>query len=68
MSIGVGLYAPCMAMVLALGMNASCAFPAMMGSCAFLMAFGNGPKFISAGRFVQLHVGHRLSLEQPVYT
>lgn len=25
--------------------------PAMMGSCAFLMAFGNGPKFISAGRF-----------------
>ncbi len=51
MSIGVGLYAPCMAMVLALGMNAGCAFPAMMGSCAFLMAFGNGPKFISAGRF-----------------
>ena len=42
MSIGVGLYAPCMAMVLALGMNAG---------CAFLMAFGNGPKFISAGRF-----------------
>ena len=42
MSIGVGLYAPCMAMVLALGMNAS---------CAFLMAFGNGPKFVSAGRF-----------------
>ena len=30
MSIGVGLYAPCMAMVLALGMNAGCAFPAMM--------------------------------------
>ena len=51
MSIGVGLYAPCMAMVLALGMNAGCAFPAMMGSCAFLMAFGNGPKFIQAGRF-----------------
>ena len=45
MSIGVGLYAPCMAMVLALGMDAGCAFPAMMGSCAFLMAFGNGPKF-----------------------
>ena len=51
MSIGVGLYAPCMAMVLALGMDAGCAFPAMMGSCAFLMAFGNGPKFIQAGRF-----------------
>lgn len=51
MSIGVGLYAPCMAMVLALGMNAGCAFPAMMGSCAYLMAFGNGPKFIQEGRF-----------------
>lgn len=51
MSIGVGLYAPCMAMVLALGMNADCAFPAMMGSCAYLMAFGNGPKFIAQGRY-----------------
>ena len=51
MSIGVGLYAPCMAMVLALGMDANCAFPAMMGSCAFLMAFGNGPKFIKEGKF-----------------
>lgn len=51
MCIGVGLYAPCMAMVLALGMDANCAFPAMMGSCAFLMAFGNGPKFIKKGKF-----------------
>ncbi len=51
MSIGVGLYAPCMALVLVLGMDAGCAFPAMMGSCAFLMAFGNGPKFIKEGRF-----------------
>ena len=42
MSIGVGLYAPCMAMVLALGMDAG---------CAFLMAFGNGPKFIKEGKF-----------------
>ena len=50
MSIGVGLYAPCMAMVLALGMDAGCAFPAMMGSCAFLMAFGNGPKFIQEAK------------------
>lgn len=51
MCIGVGLYAPCMAMVLALGMDAGCAFPAMMGSCAFLMAFGNGPKFIAEGKY-----------------
>ena len=50
MSIGVGLYAPCMALVLALGMDANCAFPAMMGSCAFLMAFGNGPKFIKEAK------------------
>lgn len=51
MSIGVGLYAPCMAMVLVLGMDAGCAFPAMMGSCAYLMAFGNGPKFIAEGKY-----------------
>lgn len=37
MTIGVGLYAPCMAMVSALGLNVAAAFPVMMGSCAFLM-------------------------------
>ena len=37
MTIGVGLYAPCMAMIGALGMNIKSAFPIMMGSCAFLM-------------------------------
>jgi len=51
MSIGVGLYAPCMALCVLLGLDASCAFPAMMGSCAFLMAYGNGPKFIKEGRY-----------------
>ena len=51
MSIGVGLYAPCMALCVILGLDVGCAFPAMMGSCAFLMAFGNGPKFIKEGRF-----------------
>ncbi len=51
MSIGVGLYAPCMALCALLGLNVSCAFPAMMGSCAYLMAFGNGPKFIQEGRY-----------------
>lgn len=50
MCIGVGLYAPCMAMCALLGLNVGCAFPAMMGSCAYLMAFGNGPKFIQEGR------------------
>ena len=51
MSIGVGLYAPCMALCVLLGLDTGCAFPAMMGSCAFLMAFGNSPKFIQEGRY-----------------
>ena len=51
MSIGVGLYAPCMALCALLGLNVGCAFPAMMGSCAYLMAFGNGPKLIQEGRY-----------------
>ena len=51
MSIGVGLYAPCMALCVILGLDTGCAFPAMMGSCAFLMAFGNSPKFIQEGRY-----------------
>lgn len=37
MTTGVGLYAPCMALVFALGMSPQVAFPIMMGSCAFLM-------------------------------
>ena len=51
MNIGVGLYAPCLALVSVLGMNVGAAFPIMMGSCAYLMAFGNGPKFIKENRF-----------------
>ncbi len=37
MTAGIGLYAPCMALVYLLGMSAKVAFPIMMGSCAFLM-------------------------------
>src|SRR5581483_11701726 len=37
MTIGIGLYAPCMIMVTLLGMSPIAAFPIMMGSCAFLM-------------------------------
>ena len=37
MTLGVGLYAPCMVLISVLGMNPSAAFPIMMGSCAFLM-------------------------------
>jgi uncharacterized membrane protein YfcA len=37
MTLGVGLYAPCMVLISLLGMNPGAAFPIMMGSCAFLM-------------------------------
>jgi uncharacterized membrane protein YfcA len=37
MTLGIGLYAPCMILVSMLGMSAITAFPIMMGSCAFLM-------------------------------
>ena len=37
MTLGIGLYAPCMIMISLLGMNPTAAYPIMMGSCAFLM-------------------------------
>jgi len=37
MTIGVGLYAPCMILVSLMGMNPIASFPIMMGACAFLM-------------------------------
>jgi uncharacterized membrane protein YfcA len=37
MTMGIGLYAPCLLLVCLLGMNPSTGFPIMMGSCAFLM-------------------------------
>jgi uncharacterized membrane protein YfcA len=40
MTLGIGLYAPCMILVSLLGMNPIAAFPIMMGSCAFLMPVG----------------------------
>jgi uncharacterized membrane protein YfcA len=46
MTLGIGMYAPCMILVGLLGMNAKAAFPIMMGSCAFLMP-------ISSAKFVQ---------------
>jgi uncharacterized membrane protein YfcA len=45
MSLGIGLYAPCMILVSLLGMSERTAFPIMMGSCAFLMPVGS-MKFI----------------------
>jgi uncharacterized membrane protein YfcA len=37
MTLGIGLFAPCMILIALLGMNPLTAFPIMMGSCAFLM-------------------------------
>ncbi len=45
MTLGIGLYAPCMITVSLLGMDPTTAFPIMMGSCAFLMPVG-GMRFI----------------------
>jgi uncharacterized membrane protein YfcA len=41
LTLGIGLYAPCMILVALLGMNPKAAFPIMMGSCAFLMPIGS---------------------------
>jgi uncharacterized membrane protein YfcA len=46
MSLGIGLYAPCLILVSLLGMNPTAAFPIMMGSCAFLMP-------VASGRFIK---------------
>jgi uncharacterized membrane protein YfcA len=50
MTAGIGLYAPCMAMIFALGMSPTVAFPIMMGSCAFLMPVAS-LKFIKEGAY-----------------
>ena len=50
MTLGIGLYAPCMIMVSLLGMNPAAAFPIMMGSCAFLMPTA-GFQFVSKGKY-----------------
>jgi uncharacterized membrane protein YfcA len=46
MSLGIGLYGPCLILISLLGMNPTTAFPIMMGSCAFLMPVGSA-------RFIQ---------------
>jgi uncharacterized membrane protein YfcA len=47
MTLGIGLYAPCMILVSLLGLTPTAAFPIMMGSCAFLMP-------VASARFVRL--------------
>ena len=50
MSLGIGLYGPCLIMISLLGMNPTAAFPIMMGSCAFLMPVGS-VRFIRKGSY-----------------
>ena len=50
MTLGIGLYAPCLIMIGLLGMNPKAAFPIMMGSCAFLMPTAS-VRFIRAGSY-----------------
>jgi uncharacterized membrane protein YfcA len=50
MTIGIGLYAPCLVLVSLLGMNPGAGFPIMMGSCAFLMPIASVP-FIRQGAY-----------------
>ncbi|HVL65968.1 MAG TPA: sulfite exporter TauE/SafE family protein [Vicinamibacterales bacterium] len=50
MTLGIGMYAPCMILVSLLGMSPRAAFPIMMGSCAFLQPVGS-IRFIREGSY-----------------
>jgi uncharacterized membrane protein YfcA len=58
MTLGIGLYGPCLILVSLLGMNPTAAFPIMMGSCAFLMPVASA-RFIKAGAY---HPGATLGM------
>lgn len=50
MTLGIGLYAPCLILISLLGMSPLAAFPIMMGSCALLMPVA-AVRFMKAGRY-----------------
>jgi uncharacterized membrane protein YfcA len=50
MTLGIGMYAPCMVLISLLGMNSTTAYPIMMGSCAFLMPVGSA-RFIREAKY-----------------
>jgi uncharacterized membrane protein YfcA len=50
MTLGIGLYGPCMILVSLLGLTPAAAFPIMMGSCAFLMPVASA-RFAKSGRY-----------------
>ena len=47
MTLGIGLYGPCLILVSLLGLSPAAAFPIMMGACAFLMPAASA-RFIEA--------------------
>jgi uncharacterized membrane protein YfcA len=47
MTLGIGLYGPCLVLISMLGMNDKAAFPIMMGACAFLMPVASA-QFVKA--------------------
>lgn len=53
MSAGIGLYAPCMALVYLLGMNPIVAFPIMMSSCASTMPIA-AAEFIKKNEYTRM--------------
>ena len=50
MTLGIGLYGPCMILISLLGMDPTAAYPIMMGSCAFLMPMAS-VRFVRTGSF-----------------
>jgi uncharacterized membrane protein YfcA len=50
MSVGIGLYAPCMITLALLGMHPIAAFPIMMGACALVQLVAS-LRFLQTGRF-----------------
>lgn len=60
MTLGIGLYAPCLILVSLLGMNPLAAFPIMMGSCAVLMPVAS-LRFIGNRKY-DLHAALGLTL------
>lgn len=50
MTAGIGLYAPCMALVYSLGMSPDVTFPIMFGACAFLMPVAS-MRFVKEGAY-----------------
>jgi uncharacterized membrane protein YfcA len=50
MSVGIGLYAPCMIVVTLLGLHPLAAFPIMMGGCGLVQPAA-GLQFFRSGRF-----------------